>query len=75
MAVLVATGNDVSAKRTVLVVYGMRAVSGHSSDIDQRKLATRLRPEHYALMSAITHKTRSDLIPNLFKCGLIPGGP
>eukprot|EP00972_Heterocapsa_arctica_P066413 9800143-Heterocapsa_arctica.AAC.1 len=72
MAVLVPTNDNVSTKRNVLKVYGMRAVSGHSSEIDQSKLATRLKPEHYDLMSAITHKTRADLLPSIFRLGIVP---
>eukprot|EP00972_Heterocapsa_arctica_P052987 7802063-Heterocapsa_arctica.AAC.1 len=77
MAVLVATPDheDVSTKRHVLKIYGMRAVSGHSSEIDQSKIATRIRTEHYDLMSAITHKTRAHLIPSILKLGIKPGGP
>eukprot|EP00972_Heterocapsa_arctica_P010813 1585392-Heterocapsa_arctica.AAC.1 len=77
MAVLVAAPNhvDINTKRHVLKIYGMRAVSGHSSDIDQTNMATRVRPEHYALMSAITHKTRADFIPSILNMGIKPGGP
>eukprot|EP00972_Heterocapsa_arctica_P109768 16162021-Heterocapsa_arctica.AAC.1 len=55
MAVLVGVPDapDISTKQHVSMVYGMRAVSGHFDEIDQSKVATRIRDEHYPLMSAI----------------------
>eukprot|EP00972_Heterocapsa_arctica_P012447 1828975-Heterocapsa_arctica.AAC.1 len=52
----------------------MRAVSGHSDVIDQDKIATPVRDEHFPLMSAITRKTRAHLIPSIIKSGIMPGG-
>eukprot|EP00972_Heterocapsa_arctica_P059756 8812419-Heterocapsa_arctica.AAC.1 len=76
MAVIVGVPDvpDFSTKQHVYMVYGMRAVSGDSDEIDQSKIATRIRDEHYPLMSAITHKTKAHLIPSIIKSGIRPGG-
>eukprot|EP00972_Heterocapsa_arctica_P045322 6690250-Heterocapsa_arctica.AAC.1 len=52
----------------------MRAVNGHSDVINQDKVATPVRDEHFLLMSAITHKTRAHLLPGIIKSGILPGG-
>eukprot|EP00972_Heterocapsa_arctica_P091999 13567037-Heterocapsa_arctica.AAC.1 len=76
MAVLVGVPDvpDVSTNQHVYMVYGMRAVNGHSDLIDQTKIATRIRDEHFHLLSAITHKTKAHLIPSIIKSGIMPGG-
>eukprot|EP00972_Heterocapsa_arctica_P060725 8958426-Heterocapsa_arctica.AAC.1 len=52
----------------------MRAVNGHSVDIDARQLTTPILPEHAHLMSALRHKTKLGLLPGIFMQGIIPGG-
>eukprot|EP00972_Heterocapsa_arctica_P057614 8499992-Heterocapsa_arctica.AAC.1 len=76
MAVLVTAPDvpDPSTKLHVHQIYAMRAVSGHSDFIDQDKIATPLRDEHFPLMSTITHKTRAHLIPSIIKSVISPGG-
>eukprot|EP00972_Heterocapsa_arctica_P103905 15313806-Heterocapsa_arctica.AAC.1 len=50
----------------------MRAVSGHSDEIDQSKIANGLLDEHYHHLAAITHKTKAHLIPSIIKSGIRP---
>eukprot|EP00972_Heterocapsa_arctica_P069935 10332154-Heterocapsa_arctica.AAC.1 len=52
----------------------MRAVNGHSHTINQDKIAARVTEAHFPLMSAITHKTQSHLLPAIIKSGILPGG-
>eukprot|EP00972_Heterocapsa_arctica_P043369 6399618-Heterocapsa_arctica.AAC.1 len=52
----------------------MRAVNGHSDRIDQAKIATPVRDEHFPLMSALTHKTKAHLLPSIIRSGIMPGG-
>eukprot|EP00972_Heterocapsa_arctica_P097560 14394409-Heterocapsa_arctica.AAC.1 len=75
MAVLVGVPDvpDISTKQHVYAVYGMLAVSGHSDEIDQSKIATRLLDEHYHHLATITHNTKAHLIPSIIKSGIRPG--
>eukprot|EP00972_Heterocapsa_arctica_P107247 15798418-Heterocapsa_arctica.AAC.1 len=52
----------------------MRAVNGHSTRIDQSKIAAPVTEAHFDLMSAITHKTRSRHLPDIIKYRILPGG-
>eukprot|EP00972_Heterocapsa_arctica_P008950 1314138-Heterocapsa_arctica.AAC.1 len=76
LAVLVGVPDvpDPSTKLHVYMIYGMRAVSGHSDLTDQNKIATRIRDEHFHLLSAITHKTNAHLIPSIIKSVIMSGG-
>eukprot|EP00972_Heterocapsa_arctica_P018057 2668902-Heterocapsa_arctica.AAC.1 len=76
MAVLVGVPDvpDPSTMLHVYMIYGMRAVSGHSDLIDQTNIAACIRDEHFHLLSAITHKTKAHLIPSSIKSGIMPGG-
>eukprot|EP00972_Heterocapsa_arctica_P059559 8784123-Heterocapsa_arctica.AAC.1 len=65
---------DPSRKLNVFKIHAMRAVNGHSDVINQEKIATPIRDEHFPLMSAITHKTEARLMPAIINSGIMPGG-
>eukprot|EP00972_Heterocapsa_arctica_P088022 12979680-Heterocapsa_arctica.AAC.1 len=56
---------DRTQKLRVFEIGAIRAVSGHTLDVDQSQIATPLTAEHAIYISALTHKTRADNIPDI----------
>eukprot|EP00972_Heterocapsa_arctica_P081179 11962859-Heterocapsa_arctica.AAC.1 len=56
---------DRSQKLRVFEIGAVRAVGGHSLALDQTQISTPLTEEHAEHISALTHKTKAENIPDI----------